>query len=251
MRRLKWAVLVLIWAATASGTQFQRFLSPDRPDDRAIMNYRALEEAGKASSMDLTNMAVLILNKGFPSDAETYLKAALRLDKRNYEAAYRLGLVLQRLGRDREAVHYYKRCLKERPGYAQARFMLALAEERCGRRSTAIRDYARAFRHAPELANPAYNPLVYDSNLQPAAFLRYYREQVDSMTLKATVPDPGAVRRMAEMPLPAPQPVQQPPAATPRGGPAPTPRPSAPRVAPVTGPAGPGLGPAPVPTPKP
>jgi tetratricopeptide (TPR) repeat protein len=238
MKRLTLAVLVLMWAATSSGAQFQRFLSPDRPADRAILNYMALEQAGTATSMDLTNMAVLILDKGFPSDAETYLKAALKLDKRNYEAAYRLGLVLQRMGRDGEAVRYYKRCLKERPGYAQARFMLALAEERCGQRDAAIRNYAKAFRHAPELANPAKNPLVYDSDLQLAAILRYYQEQVDSMTLKVTVPDPGAVRRMAEAPLPAPKPQ-----------PVPTPRPPAQKAVPA--PAGPGNNPTAVPTPKP
>jgi tetratricopeptide (TPR) repeat protein len=221
MRRVTWAVLVLMWAATSSGTQFQRFLSPDRPDDRAIMNYMALEQAGKATSMDLTNMAVLILDKGFPTDAEKVLKAALKLDKHNYEASYRLGLVLQRMGRDGEAVRAYKRCLRQRPGYAQARFMLALAEERCGKRDAAIRDYTRAFRHAPELANPAKNPLVYDSDLQLAATMRYYEEQVNSMTLRVTVPDPGAVHRMSEVPLPTPTAPPIPPAKKP----VPTPKP--------------------------
>jgi len=72
-------------------------------------------------------------------------------------------------------VRYYKLCLERRPGYAQARFMLALAEERCGQREAAIRDYAKAYRHAPELANAAKNPLVFDSDLQLPATMRYYR----------------------------------------------------------------------------
>jgi tetratricopeptide (TPR) repeat protein len=248
MKRVLCVAIVLVWAATSSGTQFQRFLSPDRPTDRAIMNYMALEQAGKATSMDLTNMAVLILDKGFPTDAEKVLKAALKLDKHNYEASYRLGLVLQRVGRDGEAVRYYKLCLEERPGYAQARFMLALAEERCGQRDAAIRDYAKAYRHAPELANAAKNPLIYDSDLQLAAIMKYYQEQRTGMTLKVTVPDPAAVRRMAEPPLPAPPQAVQPQTAPPPPAPAASPTaPKAPR--PARG--GLGINPAAVPTPRP
>jgi tetratricopeptide (TPR) repeat protein len=249
MKRVMCAAIVLAWAVASSGTQFQRFLSPDRPADRAIMNYMALEQAGKATSMDLTNMAVLILDKGFPTDAEKVLKAALKLDKHNYEASYRLGLVLQRMGRDREAVRYYKLCLEERPGYAQARFMLALAEERCGQRDTAIRDYAKAYRHAPELANAAKNPLIYDSDLQLAAIMKYYQEQVTGMTLKVTVPDPAAVRRMAETPLLAPPQAGQPEAAPPPSVPAPNQ--AVPKGAPPQAPGGLGIKPAPAPTPRP
>jgi len=247
MKRVMCAAIVLVWAATSSGTQFQRFLSPDRPADRAIMNYMALEQAGKATSMDLTNMAVLVLDKGFPTDAEKILKAALKLDKNNYEASYRLGLVLQRMGRDGEAVRYYKLCLDRRPGYAQARFMLALAEERCGQRDAAIGDYAKAYRHAPELANPAKNPLVFDSDLQLPATMRYYQEQMTGMTLKVTVPDPAAVRRMAEAPLPVPPQPAQPQAAPPK--PAPAPNPVPPKAAPQP-PGGLRMSPTPVPTPK-
>jgi tetratricopeptide (TPR) repeat protein len=243
MRRLIVAGLALMLAASALGLVFERFLSPDRPADRAIMSYMALEKAGKATSTDLANLGVLILEKGFPRDAEHYLRAALKLDGDNYEAAYRLGLVLQRQGYDLKAMRYYKRTLKARPGYAQARFMLALAEESCGRRDTAIRDYVRAYRHAPDLANPDLNPLVYDSRLQTEAALRYYREKAVASTLKVTPIDAAAVRQMmliraahegprAAQPTsgaPAgPQPTPQPVAPTPRG-----PRPLSPRPTPT------------------
>ena len=196
MRRLIVGVLALMLAASAPAMVFERFLSPERPADRAIMSYMALEKAGKATSTDLANLGVLILEKGFPRDAEHYLRAALKLDGDNYEAAYRLGLVLQRQGHDLKAMRYYKRTLKARPGYAQARFMLALAEERCGRRDTAIHDYVRAYRHAPDLANPDLNPLVYDSRLQTEAALESYREKTVASTLKVTPIDPAALRQM-------------------------------------------------------
>ena len=219
MRRFMVGAAVLILATAASGSVFERFLSPDRPADRAIMNYLALAKSGRASSMDLADLGVLIFEKGFPADAEDYLKAALKLDKHNYEAAYRLGLVLQRQGRDREAVRYYKMTLKQRRGYAEARFMLAMAEERCGRREAAIRDYAKAYRYAPQLADPRRNPLVYDSHLQTEAVLRHYQEGAGTSTLPVTEIDPAAVRRMMEIrpqAAPAPPPAA-PPAAPPTG----------------------------------
>ncbi len=245
-KRLALGAVLLVIAGSASAAVFVRFLSPDRPADRAIMRYMELEKEGKATSMDLAEMGVLILEKGFVHDAEDVLHRALKLDKHNYEAAYRLGLVLQRDGRDREAVHYYKLTVKQRPGYAEARFMLALAEERCGRRDAAIRDYVRAYRHAPELANPRVNPLVYDSRLQTEAMLEHYRETVASTTLKVTPIDPEAVQRMMQAfppervpaPPPAPGQAQQPPVAPPAAPAPPAAAPAPATPAPVTRPPG-------------
>jgi tetratricopeptide (TPR) repeat protein len=163
------------------------------------MNYMALEKAGKATSSDLANLGVLIFEKGFPRDAEHYLRQALKLDGDNYEAAYRLGLVLQHQGHDFKAMWYYKKTLRARPGYAQARFMLALAEERCGLRSAAIDDYMRAYRRAPDLANAELNPLVYDSDVQTEVAIRYYQQTVTASTLKVTPIDPASVRQMMQI----------------------------------------------------
>ncbi len=254
MKLLIVGVLAFTVAASAPGMVFERFLSPDRPADRAIMRYMELEKAGTATSSDLANLGVLILEKGFPGDAEQYLRKALKLDKDNYEAAYRLGLVLQRQGHDFKAMHYYKKTLKARPGYAQARFMLALAEERCGLRSAAIDDYVRAYRHAPDLANPDLNPLVYDSDLQTEAALKYYRERVVASTLPVPPIDPAAVRQMMQIRAAkegpqAAQPTPQVPA-----GPQvqPTPQPSSAPPAPPKPPARGGSQPGPPkPTPNP
>lgn len=196
MRR--WSVIVAL-VCLATGVQarvFERYLSADRPSDRAIMAYLELEKSGKATSTDLTELAVLLVNKGFPGDAEDYLRAALKMDKHNHEAAFRLGLVLQRQGRDLAACKYYKRTLKERPGYGPARFMLALAEERAGRTRSAVRNYAKAYRYAPDLADPAKNPLVLDSKLQTQALLEHYRDTVDRDTYHVLAVDEKAVQQM-------------------------------------------------------
>ena len=243
---MRWSVAVtvlLMAAAVASGAGFERQLSPDRLGDRAILNYLALVKAGKASSMDLGNLGVLLLDKGYPVDAEHYLRAALKADKHNFEAAYRLGIVLQREGKYRKATHYYLRALDEHPAHAQARFMLAFAEERCGRRADAIRDYASAYHLAPELANPAANPLVLDSRLQTEAQLTRYQRDVAPATLKTSVPDPAGLRRMLETtPKPAeapPPPPAAPPLAVAPRMPVVAPPPPTPTPTPTAGPARP------------
>lgn len=191
-----WAVVWFLAASAASAAVFERFLDPSQPRDRAIAAYLELEKAGKAQSNDLAELAVLLVEKGFPQDGERYLRKALQLDKGNVEARYRLGLVLQRLGKDWEAARQYRRVIASRPGFAEAQFMLGLALERCGRRRAAVRAYAKAYKHNPQLADPAKNPLVLDSKLQTQALLARYRREVAASTLPLAPLDPAALRRM-------------------------------------------------------
>ena len=196
--------VMLMTAAAARAAVFERYLSPDRPEDRAIMAYMKLDQAGTATSNDLAELGVLLLHKGFPKDAERYLDRALDLNRDNFEARYRLGLVYQREGNFRKAVRCYKKVLKQRPGHSYARFMLALAEEQAGHRRAAVHDYAKAYHHDPALALPDQNPLVLDSRLQTSAQLLFYKNEVRRQTLKVTYLDPAAVRdMMAARPAPA------------------------------------------------
>lgn len=244
MRRVLVLVIMLTLAAAASvaaeGAVFEKFLSADDPADRAILAYLDREKHGSASSLDLTELGVLLVGKGFPEDAEDYFEKALKADKTNVEAAYRLGLVRQRMGKDRAAMGAYRKVIKLRPGYAPARFMLAMAEERVGRRSRAIYDYAKAYKHMPELADPERNPLVLDSKLQTEAQLMHYRREVGANTFKVTPVDAAAVRLMMEA-----RPAEAPPA------PAATPGAPAPRAPLSRPPAPPAKAPAAVPSPTP
>jgi tetratricopeptide (TPR) repeat protein len=244
-----------LMSGVAQGAIFERYLSPDRPEDRAIMAYLELERGGKASSDDLADLGVLLLDKGFPRDAERYLDKALDLDKKNYEARYRLGLVLQREGKLHGAVRQYKKVIAQRPGYAYARFMLALAEERLGRRRDAIHDYVEAYKHAPELADSDKNPLVIDSRLQTEAELLSYKREAASETIAVTFIDPEAVQRMMSAVPPAASGESAPATAAPAtaapaqsAGPAEQPAPPAPVPTPAIEPA-PATAPAPAPLP--
>jgi len=204
MRKLLVAV-AFVWAGLAFGAVFERFLDPNVPRDKAILGYLELEKQGKATATDLAELAVLLVEKGFPQDGERYLRKALRLDPKNVEARFRLGLVLQRLGKDRAAVREYRKVVKARPGYAEAQFMLALALERSGRRHAAVQAYAKAYKHNPQLADPARNPLLLDSKLQTQAQLLRYRREVAGATLQLKPIDPAAVQRMMLARPPAPQ----------------------------------------------
>lgn len=199
---------MLVAAVSSWAAVFERFLDPNVPRDRAILNYLELEKQGRATSNDLAELAVLLVEKGFPQDGERYLRKALKLDRKNVEARYRLGLVLQRLGKDRQAAREYRRVVKARPGFAEAQFMLGLALERSGQRRAAIRAYAKAYKHNPDLADPAKNPLVLDSGLQTQAQLRRYQREVTGATLKVRPLNPQTVRQMmlAKPPEPTPAP---------------------------------------------
>jgi tetratricopeptide (TPR) repeat protein len=257
MRQVALGVLLAVLAAPAWSGDLAAALSPDRPQDRAILAYLELAEAETATAADLTELGVLLAERDLLADAEHWLRAALKLDKHLFAARYRLGLVQQRQGKCEDAAKTLARALDERPDDAYATFMLALAKERCGQASAAISDYARAYRLLPELASPEKNPLVLDSKVQVEANLQYYRETVTARTMPVTALDPAAVKAMmgvrpappvatppadhavppAEtIPAPAPAAAVAPPAATPKptrrpgapGAPAPSGSPSAP-----------------------
>jgi len=194
MRTLALAAALLL--GVTDGAVFERYLSPEVPEDRAILNYLALAEQGQATSDDLAELGVLLLDKGFPKDAERYLEAAVDADKENVEALYRLGLVRQRMGKEGSAIRCYRKVVNQRPGHAYASFMLALAEEKRGRRDAAVYHYAKAYRHQPALANPVVNPLVYDSHLQSEALLLRYERDVAAASIAVPQLDPAAVRAM-------------------------------------------------------
>lgn len=211
MMRKSWlalAALALV-AASAQAVDFERYLKPEDPTDRAILNFVALDKEGKASSNDLADLGVLLVQRGYVDEAKGYLKRSLKLKPDNYQAAFRLGLLYQRQGHDRKAIHYYKRAAKSPPAYGPAYFMMAMAEERLGRRDAAISDYARAYRSAPELSRPASNPLVLNSRLQTEALLRFYPIQVRWDSFVLTPIDPELVQEMTKQMPQAPKPPQQ------------------------------------------
>jgi len=227
------AVTLAALATAALGGDLRSTLSPDRPEDRAILGYLELAEAKKASAADLTELGVLLAARGRLDDAEHWLRKAVRVDRHAFDAWYRLGLVQQQRGHSHDAARSFARALQERPDDPYARFMLALSLERAGRSHSAITEYARAYAALPELADPRKNPVVLDSSLQTAANLRHYRETVTATTMPLRAVDPAAVAAMAATRAAAGK--EQPPAALPAAETIPVPTPTPPPPTPPPG----------------
>ncbi len=196
-RRLVVAVLFgALLAPSAPAAVFERFLAPDDPRDQAIARYLAKEREGRARPADLADLGLLLLEKGFPKDAERYLKKALKASPKNPHIAYRLGIVLQRQGKERAAARAYGKVIAWEPGFAPAQFMLGLAHERMGHRRAAIRHYVKAYRHYPQLADPKHNPLVLTSKLQLEATMQHYRRVTHEDSFWIGYMDPETVKAM-------------------------------------------------------
>lgn len=197
MKRFMVAVVVMaVLAAAAQAAVFERFLAPDDPRDQAIARYLAKEKEGRARPADLADMGLLLLEKGFPKDAERYLKKALKASPKNPDIAYRLGIVLQRQGKERAAARAYGKVIAWEPGFAPAQFMLGLAHERMGHRRAAIRHYVKAYRHYPQLADPKHNPLVVTSRLQLEARMQHYSRVTREDGFWIGYMDPETVKAM-------------------------------------------------------
>lgn len=205
MRQVLVALAGAMLAASASAAVFERFLSPDDPRDQAIARYLAKEKEGRARPADLADMGLLLLEKGFPKDAERYLKKALKASPKNPDIAYRLGIVLQRQGKERAAARAYGKVISWEPGFAPAQFMLGLAHERMGHRRAAIRHYVKAYRHYPELADPRHNPLVITSKLQLEARLLHLRRITREKSFWIGYMDPETVKAMQLITPPQPR----------------------------------------------
>lgn len=211
MRRTWVVVAMVVWPALAGAAVFERFLAPDDPRDQAIARYLVKEREGRARPADLADMGLLLLEKGFPKDAERYLRKALKASPKNPDIAYRLGIVLQRQGKDRAAARVYGRVVAWEPGFAPAQFMLALAYERMGHRRAAIRHYAQAYRHYPQLADPKHNPLVLTSRLQVEATMVHYQRVSREESFWIGYMDPETVKAMQLIAAPPRRPAAAPP----------------------------------------
>jgi Flp pilus assembly protein TadD len=77
--------------------------------------------------------------------AEAHYRRALDVRPDDATAAFDLGVALEDLGRDAEAIGVYEKAVELDPGHADAFFNLAGACERAGRTAAAIR-YLKAYR---------------------------------------------------------------------------------------------------------
>jgi tetratricopeptide (TPR) repeat protein len=222
-------------------------------------------------------LGALLVEKGFPRDAEREFERAINADDNYYPAWYNLGLVRAANGNEVGARRAFRETIDLKPGHAAALFQLGLVEEHRQHRQRAIELYAKAYSINPALMDVRVNPRILDSDLTHLALLRMYPDEhtrrsmqfqggaaasrhtqsTGSTTQQAPSPQqppqnivtpvaPATDPSQQTTPAPAPAPRRRrttPPAAT---TPAPTP---APATTPATRTPAPAPTPAPVPPP--
>ena len=152
-------------------------------DGRINETLNALRQNPNSPSLH-NELGMLLVQKGFPKDAERGFEQAINLDRKYHEAWYNLGLVRASRGDEGGARRAYMATIDHKPGHAQALFQLGLIEEKLQHTSRAIELYAKAIRINPKLLDVAVNPRILDTELIHLALLRNYQTAHDRESMQ-------------------------------------------------------------------
>ncbi|HVG22616.1 MAG TPA: tetratricopeptide repeat protein [Thermoanaerobaculia bacterium] len=158
-------------------------------------------------------LGMLLVQKGFPNDAEREFERAINLDGKYHEAWYNLGLVRAARGDEGGARRAWMATIHNKPGHAQALFQLGLVEEKLQHTDRAVDLYAKAIAINPRLMDVAVNPRVLDTKLLHLALIQAYPAAHDRASMQF---QGGGARRTTPQQAPSAQPTPQqiiPPAA--------------------------------------
>jgi tetratricopeptide (TPR) repeat protein len=153
---------------------YAQFLNTGSTLDARIQETLNGLRANPHSAVLHNDLGSLLVQKGFPKDAEREFERAIDGDSRFYPAWYNLGLVRASQGDHSGASRAFRKTVRLRKGHGPALFQLGLMAEKRGNSSDAIAYYAKAFRHNRELLDVRHNPRLIDSKLIPLALLENY-----------------------------------------------------------------------------
>jgi hypothetical protein len=122
-------------------------------------------------------LGALLVEKGFPNDAEREFERAINADDDYFPAWYNLGLVRAARGDEVGARRAFNQTVDLKPGHAAALFQLGLVEEQRDHRDRAVELYAKAYTINPALMDVRVNPRILDSDLTHLALLRMYPKE--------------------------------------------------------------------------
>jgi tetratricopeptide (TPR) repeat protein len=153
---------------------YAKYLNTGAPVDGQIT--RTLDALRKnPDSPELHNrLGSLLVQKGFPKDAEVEFERAVNADGGFYPAWYNLGLVRSSRGDELGARRAFSRAVANKPGHAAALFQLGLIEEKRYNTDKAVKLYAKAFGINPSLMDVDVNPRIVDTKLIHLALLEMY-----------------------------------------------------------------------------
>jgi tetratricopeptide (TPR) repeat protein len=183
---------------------YQRYLNTGSQLDGQISSTLVALQANPRSANLHNTLGQMLLEKGFPKDAEREFERAVNTDAHFYPAWYNLGLVRMSRG-DWTGAHFaFARTIHYKPGHSAALFQLGLMEEKRNHQSAAIDYYAKAFQINHTLVDVRVNPRILDSKLVDVALLKAYPNEHarESMTFQPA--PPGYVQKGLEAPSPQP-----------------------------------------------
>jgi hypothetical protein len=191
---------------------YAKYLNTGSALDAQISNtLEALRQT--PDSPELHNrLGTLLVDKGFPKDAEREFERAVNANRKFHPAWYNLGLIRAAQGDDLGARRAFSRTVDLKPGHAPALFQLGLVEEKNHHTERAVHLYAKAFTINPALMRVDVNPRVLDSDLVDLALLKMYATEHTRRSIKFE----GAVPTAAAAPA---GPSTPPPAASPQPDP--------------------------------
>jgi tetratricopeptide (TPR) repeat protein len=189
---------------------YTQWTSSSSPLDRKInADIAALRQNPHLAPVH-NELGQLLVQKGFPKDAENEFERAVRADSQFYQAWYNLGLIRASRNDHSGAERAFRRTVRLAKGHAEALFQLGLIEEEKHNNDKAIDYYAKALRHNPAILDVRVNPRVLDSNLTDLVLLRNYeRDHARQTSRFLGTPNgyvPPAPPQAAQQPEPAPSP---------------------------------------------
>lgn len=183
----------------------ERYLDPGVPLDAQIQRILNELRANPRSATLHNDLGQLLLQKGFPRDAEVEFERAVNADSRFYPAWYNLGLLRQARGDYAGTRFAFLRAIHYKPGHAAALFQIGLMEEQRGNTEAAISYYVKAFSINHALIDVRVNPRILDSRLVDMALLQLYpKEHARASTQFQPAPQ-GYEKRNLEERAPSPQ----------------------------------------------
>ncbi len=188
---------------------YAKYLNTGSQLDAQITRTLEALRADEQSPQLHNELGALLVQKGFPNDAEREFERAVDLDRNYFPAWYNLGLVRAARGDEGGARRAFQRTVRYKPGHAMALFQLGLIEEELQHTDRAIALYAKALAINPALIEPAVNPRILDAKLVHRALLAMYEKQHarETMHFQGVT---GAAPRRAASPQPAPSPEAKP-----------------------------------------
>lgn len=185
---------------------YAKYLNTGSAIDAQITRTLVALRADERNPQLHNELGALLVQKGFPKDAEREFERAIDLDGDYYAAWYNLALVRASRGDEGGARRALMATVRHKPGHAAALFQLGLIEEKQHHTDRAVDLYAKAFAINPALMDVAVNPRILDTELVHLVLLRLYPTEHARESMQFQLAPNTSARRDPQAPSPEQRP---------------------------------------------